>query len=105
MIYRQRAIGVLVAFRKRELFKPTYEAGLQHTRDTTLSYEAYWARDDLAVLEAVAGVVALLLENTRLLERDRQRIHELSLLNSIASQLNLSIYEAERLYALCSLAD
>ncbi|HTD20480.1 MAG TPA: hypothetical protein VK667_13230, partial [Ktedonobacteraceae bacterium] len=24
LIYRQRAIGVLVAFRKRELFKPTY---------------------------------------------------------------------------------
>ena len=100
LIYRQRAIGVLVALRKRELFKPTYEAGLQYTRDTSLSDEAYWVRDDLPVLEAVAGVVALLLENTRLLERDRQRIHELSLLNSIASQLNLSIYEAERLYTI-----
>ncbi|MFL5692771.1 MAG: hypothetical protein ACJ795_13290, partial [Ktedonobacteraceae bacterium] len=100
LIYRQRAIGVLVALRKRELFKPTYEADLQHTRDTSLSGEAYWVRDDLPVLEAVAGVVALLLENTRLLERDRQRIHELSLLNSIASHLNLSIYETERLYAI-----
>lgn len=100
LIYRQRAIGVLVVLRKREYFKPMYEAGLQHTRDTSLSDEAYWVRDDLPVLEAVAGVVALLLENTRLLERDRQRIHELSLLNSIASQLNLSIYEAERLYTI-----
>ena len=33
---------------------------------------AGWTADEIAVLEAVAGVVALLLENTRLLERDRE---------------------------------
>src|SRR5712691_11471269 len=83
LIYRQRAIGVLVAFRSMvgSTLAPSPES---------------WSQDDLPLLETVAGVVALLLENTRLLERDRQRIHELSLLNSIASQLNCSMYEPER---------
>jgi PAS domain S-box-containing protein len=101
LIYRQRAIGVLVAFRKQgEPASRTYMGGLHSARDGALVEAAYWSGDELPVLEAVAGVVALLLENNRLLERDRQRIHELSLLNSIASQLSLSIYDAERLYAI-----
>ena len=90
LIYRQRAIGVLVAFRgnvREQSFAPK-----------NLLEAAYWSNEDVPVLEAVAGVVALLLENTRLLERDWLRIHELSLLNSIASQLNCSMYEPERVH-------
>ena len=79
LIYRQRAIGVLVVYRNR------HTAGLGH-----------WSENDAPTLEALAGIVALLLENTRLLERDRERIHELSLLNSIVGQLNCSMYEFER---------
>lgn len=73
LMYRHRAIGVLVA-----------------------SSFAHWSENEAPALEAMAGIVALLLENTRLLERDRERIHELSLLNSIASQLNYSMFEFER---------
>ncbi len=101
LIYRQRAIGVLVAYRKQmELAGTIYEAGRPPARGATRSDAAYWTNDELPVLEAVAGVIALLLENNRLLEHDNQRIHELSLLNKIASQLNFSIYEAERLYTI-----
>ncbi len=84
LIYRQRGIGVLVAIRNKE--------------GERRNYPACWAVDEVAVLEAVAGVVALLLENTRLLERDRERIHELSLLNSISSQMNCSMYELSRVH-------
>src|SRR5262249_43139067 len=35
--------------------------------------------------------------NSRLLERDRERIYELSLLNSISSQMNHSLYDIARL--------
>src|SRR2546421_12885257 len=90
LIYRQRATGVLVALRS--------SVGVQISAPRTSTGAAYWTSDDLPVLEAVGGVVALLLENTRLLERDRERIHELSLLNSIASQLNCSMYEPERVH-------
>ncbi|GHO91399.1 hypothetical protein KSF_014470 [Reticulibacter mediterranei] len=79
LLYRQRAIGVLVAIR----------------HDGQERFD--WTRDEVVVFEAVAGVVALLLENTRLLERDRERIHELALLNSISSQLHCSMYELQRL--------
>jgi PAS domain S-box-containing protein len=79
LLYRQRAIGVMVAIRHHE------------------QERCGWTRDEVAALEAVAGVVALLLENTRLLERDRERIHELTLLNSISSQLHCSMYELQRL--------
>ncbi|TMC87392.1 MAG: GAF domain-containing protein [Chloroflexi bacterium] len=92
LIYRQRAIGILVAFRS---------VGVPHSlpsHSAPFTGPTYWSSDDLPVLEAVGGVVALLLENTRLLERDRERIHELSLLNSIASQLNCSMYEPERVH-------
>ncbi|MFL5654626.1 MAG: ATP-binding protein [Ktedonobacteraceae bacterium] len=90
LIYRQRATGVLVALRS--------SVEVQFSAPRTSTGAAYWTSDDLPLLEAVAGVVALLLENTRLLERDRERIHELSLLNSIASQLNCSMYEPERVH-------
>jgi len=103
LIYRQRVIGILVAFRSvgvphslpshgAPFIAPRTSASRPSTSPT------YWSSDDLPVLEAVGGVVALLLENTRLLERDRERIHELSLLNSIASQLNCSMYEPERVH-------
>ena len=56
-----------------------------------------WSREELLLMDAVASVVALLLENSRLLERDRERIYELSLLNSISSQMNHSLYDIARL--------
>src|SRR5579885_284550 len=82
LIYRQRGIGVLVAIRSKEGEKA-------HHPDR-------WVGDEMQALEAVAVVVALLLENTRLLERDRERIHELALLNSISSQMTCSMYDLER---------
>ena len=103
LIYRQRAIGILVAFRSAGVPHSLPSHGAPFIAPTTsasrpLTSPTYWSSDDLPVLEAVGGVVALLLENTRLLERDRERIHELSLLNSIASQLNCSMYEPERVH-------
>lgn len=82
LIYRQRGIGVLVAVRSKEVEK--------------MHYTDHWTGNEMQALEAVAGVVALLLENTRLLERDRERIHELALLNSISSQMTCSMYDLER---------
>src|SRR5207302_2255277 len=61
LIYRQRGIGVLVAIRNND----------GERRNSS----ACWTADEIMVLEAVAGVVALLVENTRLVERDRERIH------------------------------
>jgi PAS domain S-box-containing protein len=81
LIYRHRGTGVLVALRG----------------EVRGDYVESWEADEVQVLDALAGVVALLLENTRLLERDRERIHELSLLNSISSQMNGLLYERERL--------
>jgi len=86
LIYRQRTIGVLVAIRG----KPDTE----YFRDNLYHQ---WSDDDIQVVEVVAGATAMLLENTRLLERDRERIHELSLLNSISSQLNCSLHELDRI--------
>ncbi|WP_201361762.1 ATP-binding protein [Dictyobacter formicarum] len=83
LLYRQRAIGVMVLLRGPD--------------EDEIDYPAGWSGDLDDSIEAVAGVVALLLENARLLERDRERIHELSLLNSISSQMNGSLFEAERL--------
>jgi PAS domain S-box-containing protein len=42
------------------------------------------------------------LENTRLLERDRERISELSLLNSISRQFHASLYEYERVRSIAA---
>src|SRR5712692_7052107 len=90
LIYRQRTIGVLVAIRG--------ESGISAPETGYLkdSLYDYWPNEDVQVVEVVASVIAMLLENTRLLERDRERIHELSLLNSISSQMNCSMYEFER---------
>jgi signal transduction histidine kinase len=85
LLYRQRAVGVLTAFRGA-----TQQSEQQPQSDSS------WQPAEAALLDAVSGVVALLLENTRLLERDRERIHELALLNSISSQLNGVMYERER---------
>jgi PAS domain S-box-containing protein len=84
LIYRQHAIGVLVAIR----------GGADSSEEGCYDY---WTGEEVEVVEVVAGVSAMLLENTRLLERDRERIHELSLLNSISSQLHHSMYELNRI--------
>ena len=110
LIYRQRAIGVLVAIRSKEgdsgeldVDSATGEQEssshqlLPDNQPPTVSPTDFWTAGDVQTLEAVAGIVALLLENTRLLERDRERIHELSLLNSISSQLSSSFYQWERM--------
>src|SRR5689334_22277559 len=72
LINRHHCIGVLVVVRGNAVEHP----GLP----------PHWSFSEIEPLETVAGVVALLLENARLRERDRERIHELSLLNSISSQ-------------------
>ena len=92
LLYRQRAIGVLVALRGAtgaEMQPPALEVGGN-------ALPMSWSEGDMRVVEALAGVVAMLLENTRLLERDRERIQELSLLNSISRQLNSTLHDAER---------
>ena len=83
LMYRHRGIGVMVALRMNDS-----ECG---------SDVATWTPDETRSMDVIADVVALLLENTRLLERDRERIHELSLLNSISNQMNGALYERERL--------
>lgn len=103
LIYRQRAIGVLVAYRKAEDAShvssyPT--TGTLSVKPSLNEKAPYWSAADLPIIEAVAGVVTMLLENTRFLERDRRRIHELSLLNSIAGQLSSAGYDPERIYAI-----
>lgn len=86
LIYRQQSIGVLVVMRSSNDSKPLPSI--------------YWQPDEIASLAPIAGVIALLLEHTRLLEQDRARIHELSLLNSISSQVNCSLYEVDRLHSI-----
>ena len=95
LIYRQHTIGVLVAYRNIGTTSSLVTTDIQNKGSR--AREAYWSENDGPVLEAVAAIVALLLENTRLLERDRGRIHELSLLNNISSQLSRSLYEFERI--------
>lgn len=101
LLYRMRGVGVLVAIRGEHpaqsfLDIPQTEPhsssqGMPHDKS-----EAYWAQEEAQVVEAIAGVVAMLLENTRLLERDRDRIQELSLLNSISRQFHASLHNRER---------
>ncbi len=83
LIYRQRCIGVLTVYR---------DSGLAHTL-----FPSYWGEGDMPLLQMAAGIVALLLENTRLLARDQERIQELALLNNFASQMYGSLYEEERI--------
>jgi len=87
LMYRQHAIGVLVAIR----------SGGDRGEE---GYPDHWKSEEVEVVEVVAGVTAMLLENTRLLERDRERIHELSLLNSMSSQLHRSMYELTRIHSI-----
>ncbi len=83
LLYRQHCAGVLVVIRSRD--------------EKKAEYPRYWNPDSTREMMAIAGVVALLLENARLLEHDHGRIRELSLLNSMSSQMNSAIYEIERL--------
>jgi len=89
LTYRQRCIGVLVAIRSNT--------------DTLMNesekerFASSWTYDEIPSVTALGGVVALLLENTRLLERDRERVHALSLLTTIGSQMSYTLYEVERL--------
>lgn len=102
LLYRLRGIGVLVALRGEQpgdeiQHKPgtepdTGELALPNLQQLPGS----WQLEDMHLIEAVAGVVAMLLENTRLLERDRERIQELSLLNSISRQFHASLRDMER---------
>src|SRR6185312_10145909 len=87
LIYRQRAIGVLTALRGE---MPGPAAGAREGQD------APWHTEEVALVAVVANVAAMLLENTRLLERDRERIHELSLLNGITSQMNYGLRDQAR---------
>jgi PAS domain S-box-containing protein len=85
LLYRQRAIGVLAAIR-----------GVPDVPPFGANELLAWTPEEVPLVAVAANVVAMLLENTRLLERDRERIHELSLLNSITSQMNSSLRERDR---------
>jgi PAS domain S-box-containing protein len=91
LLYRQRAIGILTAIRGTS-------DSIQQAESATQSCAFTWQPSEVPLVAAVANVVAMLLENARLLERDRERIHELSLLNSITGQMNCSLHEQERVY-------
>ena len=94
LLYRMRGVGVLVAIRGEHLAQSSpaiRQEGMPHDKSG-----AYWTQEEAQVVEAIAGVVAMLLENTRLLERDRDRIQELSLLNSISRQFHASLHNRER---------
>ncbi len=92
LVYRQRCIGVLVAIR----------GGISNlnSEQQKVHDACTWTHDEVQSVTAVTGVVALLLENTRLLERDRERVSALSLLTTVSSQMTYSLYEVERLRAI-----
>lgn len=96
LLYRQRATGVLVAIRE-SLASETQPFTLHSAARQHDSMPASWSAEETQVVEVVAGMVAMQLENTRLLERDRDRIHELSLLNSISRQFHATLSDHERL--------
>jgi PAS domain S-box-containing protein len=98
LLYRQRGIGVLVALRG-EYTGETQPLVISHTSPTPELAE-WWEPDEVQLVELATGIAAMCLENTRLLERDRERIHELSLLNSISRQLHSSLHELERVRAI-----
>jgi PAS domain S-box-containing protein len=101
LLYRLSGIGVLVALRGEypPLLSPAILQTEPQALDAPAGYPTCWTQDEAQVVEAVAGVVAILLENTRLLERDHNRIRELSLLNSISRQFHASLYNRERVLA------
>ena len=89
LVYRQRCTGVLVVIRAGNDL-------LMNDREN--DYVAnLWTSDDVQALTAIADVAALLLGNTRLLERDRERANTLSLLTTMNSQMTYTLYEVERL--------
>lgn len=88
LIYRQRAIGVLTAIRG----SPPRPAGGEKPE------MAAWSPEEVRLVAVTANIGAMLLEHTRLLERDRERIHELSLLNSITSQVSGSLHDRVQVY-------
>ncbi len=90
LVYRQRCLGVLVAIRTEQLTHEYEQSCLEST----------WTQSEVQAVTAITGVVALLLENTRLIERDRERIYALSQLTTVSSQMPYSLYEPERLKAL-----
>jgi PAS domain S-box-containing protein len=97
LLYRQRAIGVLVAIRESQPSETQpFKLNINAQQQEHMLPES-WSDEETRVIEVVAGVVAMQLENTRLLERDRDRIQELSLLNSISRQFNSSLRDHERL--------
>src|ERR1700686_2210635 len=97
LLYRQRSIGVLVAIRETHPFE-THPFRLNvNAPQQEQMLPGSWSGEETRVIEVIAGVVAMQLENTRLLERDRDRIQELSLLNSISRQFNSSLRDHERL--------
>jgi PAS domain S-box-containing protein len=89
LLYHQRAVGVLSAIRGL----PERMEGVEDPANWQIGS---WSPCELSLIEVVASVVAMLLENTRLLEREHARIQELSLLNSISSQMNCSLRERPR---------
>ncbi len=92
LLYRQRCTGVLVAIRDN-----VYGSIDEHERRSLISS---WHADDVQAVTAIADVAALLLENTRLLERNREYTHTLSLLTTMNSQMTYALYEVERLRTL-----
>ncbi|HEV2583722.1 MAG TPA: histidine kinase dimerization/phospho-acceptor domain-containing protein, partial [Ktedonobacteraceae bacterium] len=94
LLYRMRGIGVLVAIRGEQ--PPTGTQSRHDPSAAIVHYPDYWTQNDAQIVEAITGVVAMLLENARMLERDRDRIQELSLLNSISRQFHASLHNRER---------
>ncbi len=97
LLYRQRATGVLVAIRESRASETQPFARNSAARQHDSMLPESWSSEETQVVEVVAGMVAMQLENTRLLERDRDRIHELSLLNSISRQFHATLPDRERL--------
>ncbi len=97
LLYRQRATGVLVAIRESSPAETQPSALNNIARQHEHLLPESWSGEETQIVEVVAGIVAMQLENTRLLERDHDRIHELSLLNSISRQFHSTLHDHERL--------
>jgi signal transduction histidine kinase len=83
LLYRHRVIGVLTTIHVPE--------------EGEAPPGKHWSASAFPLIQAVTSIIALLLENTRLLERERERIRELSLLNSISDQLHSSLHDREHI--------
>src|SRR5579875_2035826 len=98
LIYRQKPVGVLVAIRTKERDSGELEVLQREGQDSPVPQQPVlpdcWDAGEVEILEAVAAIVALLLE------RDRERIHELALLNSISTQMSGALYEWERMQSI-----